>query len=153
MSDEEKMFTIGRCRKEELREIRRILEGAPEAALWSEEALAAALGHGSEVFLVARGAHGIEGFILGRIAGDEAEILNLAVKEEFRRRGAGSSLVKAILAGCESSGCTRVFLEVRESNQGGVAFYQGLGFRQIGRREGYYRDPAEAALILARPAD
>jgi ribosomal protein S18 acetylase RimI-like enzyme len=37
---------------------------------------------------------------------------------------------------------------VRESNQGAIAFYERLGFRRVGWREGYYQQPVEAALIL-----
>ena len=121
--------------------------------MWSEEALGAALGTDFQPFLVARRGKEIVGFILGRMIGSEAEILNLAVKNAFRRRGVGSALVKAVLARCESGRCTRAFLEVREANRGGIAFYLGLGFRQVGRREGYYRNPVEAALVLARLAD
>ena len=153
MCGNEKAFVISECRREELPEITRILEGAPEAAMWSEEALGAALSADFQPFLVARSEKEIVGFILGRMIGSEAEILNLAVKKAFRRRGVGNALVKAVMAMCESSRCTRAFLEVRESNRGGIAFYEGLGFRWVGRREGYYRNPVEAALVLARPAD
>ena len=153
MSGNERAFVISECPREELPEITRILEGAPEAAMWSEEALGTALGTDFQPFLVARRGKEIVGFILGRMIGSEAEILNLAVKKAFRRRGVGSSLVNAVLVRCESSGCTKAFLEVRESNRGGIAFYEGLGFRMVGRREGYYRNTAEAALVLAKPAD
>jgi len=146
--EEEKAFTVEECRREDLEEIRRILEDAPEAAMWSEEALGAAIENA--VFLVARNANEIMGFILGRSLGNEAEILNLAVKRGFRRKGVGGALVKEMLKQWETKGYTKIFLEVRESNRSGITFYEGLGFRQIGRRPGYYRDPAEAALVLAR---
>jgi len=39
-------------------------------------------------------------------------------------------------------------LEVRESNTRAKAFYRGLGFEEAGRREGYYRQPEEAAVVM-----
>jgi ribosomal-protein-alanine N-acetyltransferase len=150
MCDEEKRVTVSDCRKEDLAAIRKILGEAPEAAMWSEESLGGMVGSVLEPFVVARRGDGVAGFILGRIVGDEAEILNLAVAREFRRAGVGTELVSAMLGRCEGSGCGRVFLEVRESNWGGIAFYERLGFGQVGRREAYYREPVEAALVLAR---
>jgi ribosomal protein S18 acetylase RimI-like enzyme len=43
-----------------------------------------------------------------------------------------------------------VFLEVRESNGAGVTLYGKHGFSKVGRREGYYRDPEEAALVMEK---
>ena len=43
-----------------------------------------------------------------------------------------------------------MFLEVRESNLPAISFYESLGFRKTGRREGYYQNPPEAALILEK---
>jgi ribosomal-protein-alanine N-acetyltransferase len=88
------------------------------------------------------------GFILGREVLDEGEILNLAVAKANRRRGEGTALSREMMNSFAARGIKRVFLEVRESNVGAIAFYQRLGFRRAGRREGYYRAPAEAALIL-----
>ena len=58
--------------------------------------------------------------------------------------------MRALLNRYTESGTGRVFLEVRESNRGGIALYEGLGFQQVGRRERYYSDPMEAALVLAK---
>ena len=88
------------------------------------------------------------GFILGREVLDEAEILNLAVARANRRCGEGTSLTRRMVESFAGRGVRRVFLEVRESNVGAVAFYERLGFRKVGRREGYYSSPGEAALIL-----
>ena len=118
--------------------------------MWSEEALERELERAPEEFLVARRGDEIAGFVLARTIGEEAEILNLAVKPESRRTGIATELVGAILRRHEECGCVRTFLEVRESNRGAITFYEGRGFRCVGRREGYYREPAEAALVLAR---
>jgi ribosomal-protein-alanine N-acetyltransferase len=79
---------------------------------------------------------------------DEGEILNLTVVRANRRHGEGTALSREMLKSFAARGVQRVFLEARESNLAGIAFYKKLGFGQVGRREGYYREPAEAALIL-----
>ncbi len=43
---------------------------------------------------------------------------------------------------------SRVFLEVRASNEAGTAFYEKHGFSRTGRRSNYYREPDEAAIVM-----
>lgn len=90
------------------------------------------------------------GFILGRSAGDEGEVLNLAVAPDERRRGVAGALLDELLARLTDNGVHVVFLEVRESNHGALAFYEKAGFEQVGRRVGYYRLPPEDALVMRR---
>ena len=78
------------------------------------------------------------------------EILNLAVDPAKRRLGAGRALAQAALAEGAARGAARAFLEVRESNAAALAFYARLGFSVAGRRPDYYRDPQEAAILMAR---
>ncbi len=91
---------------------------------------------------------GIVGYIVGRSVLDEAEILNLGVAVEARRRGIASALVRALLALFAERGVRSVFLEVRESNLPARALYQSFRFLEVGRRERYYHQPAEDAVVL-----
>jgi ribosomal protein S18 acetylase RimI-like enzyme len=43
---------------------------------------------------------------------------------------------------------TRITLEVRESNETARAFYQGMGFKEIGRVRAYYQD--EDAIVMSK---
>jgi len=45
-------------------------------------------------------------------------------------------------------GVREVMLEVREGNHSAQGFYRFLGFREEGRRPGYYADPAEDAVLM-----
>jgi ribosomal-protein-alanine N-acetyltransferase len=56
----------------------------------------------------------------------------------------------AALEEFQSREVSRVFLEVRESNQAGIAFYAKHGFSKTGLRPAYYRDPAEAAVMMEK---
>lgn len=93
------------------------------------------------------------GFILGRVLEDEAELLTLAVEPAFRRRGIGSAFLAAFEAEAGRRGATRAFLEVAETNAPALALYLGAGWKEAGRRPGYYprqgTDP-ESALILVK---
>lgn len=118
------------------------------AAPWSETEFAALLGQPGVV-----AAAEAEGFILIRVAADEAEILTLAVRPDARRRGLGRRLVEAGARAAAGRGAARLFLEVAEDNVAARALYGAAGFVEAGRRRAYYprpEGPAADALILAR---
>ena len=100
------------------------------------------------VFLVAEQQGKVAGYVVALDAADEGEILNLAVAEGGRRRGLGRALVEAITAALSERGVRQVYLEVRESNAAARALYAGFGFKDVGRRKGYYRRPVEDAIVL-----
>ena len=145
------VFHIRECQSRNIPEVQAILANSREAAQWSGQAIdnALAASPGYHFVCIVDGA--VAGFISGRRITVEAEILNLAVKPEFRRQGLGQALVHVLLESFGRDGVLQVFLEVRESNHSAISFYRRLGFREIGRREGYYSDPPEAALVMARP--
>lgn len=92
----------------------------------------------------------VVGYAAAWFVGREAELGDLAVASDERRRGIGTRLIDAVLAEARSRGMLRVFLEVREGNRGARALYRALGFETIGRHRLYYRDPPEDALIMRR---
>ncbi len=90
----------------------------------------------------------IAGYLIAREAGGSGEILNLAVDPGRRRGGIGRILLDAGLATLRRRGAEEIFLEVRESNLAAQALYLGAGFRPVGQRAGYYRNPLEDGLVL-----
>ena len=143
-------FVVREFRAEDTAAASEILREAREAANWSSQALMEFMPLPGAMALMSERAGRPSGFVLGRLMADEAEVLNLAVREECRRQGEGRALVEELLRRFAESGVSRVFLEVRESNRGAIGFYEGMGFRQTGRREGYYREPEEAALVYEK---
>jgi [ribosomal protein S18]-alanine N-acetyltransferase len=89
----------------------------------------------------------VQGFIIGRLAGGQWEIENIAVDRDAQRQGLGRQLLRAFLDRARQRG-TAVFLEVRESNIPARRLYEGMGFVQTGRRKSYYRAPEEDAVVL-----
>jgi ribosomal-protein-alanine N-acetyltransferase len=108
-------------------------------ALLTEPAISVRVAGGTPA--EADGALAPAGFALYRAVADEAELLTLAVAPERRRRGLGAGLLAACEAGARAAGATRMFLEVAAGNAAARALYDRAGFRQCGRRPGYYRRP------------
>lgn len=83
-------------------------------------------------------------------AGDELEILNLAVLPEERRRGYAQRILNLVLQAGRKMGMQKVLLEVREGNLAARSLYEKCGFGQCGIRRGYYTDTGEDAIIYMR---
>ena len=98
--------------------------------------------------LMAENAEGELGYLMARLSGEEGEILNLAVLPGYRRQGVGRRLLEHGLAFLVGRGVREAYLEVRESNLAARDLYLGFGFRPVGVRPHYYRNPAEDALVL-----
>jgi len=93
------------------------------------------------------------GFILYRLAADEAEILSVAVAPTYRRRGVGKTLMENTLRQVYRAGAQSIHLEVEDSNHAAIRLYRGVEFRESGRRPGYYaqgRETPGGALVMLR---
>ncbi|MBW6505802.1 MAG: GNAT family N-acetyltransferase [Rhodobacteraceae bacterium] len=93
------------------------------------------------------------GFVLGRAAAGEAELLTLAVAPALRRQGLGRALLAAFEAAAQAEGAGVAYLEVAAANAPARALYAAAGWREAGRRRGYYQLPGSGtddALVLAR---
>ena len=126
-------------REEDLESIAQIQQASPLAAQWPPRNYLA-----YDVQVALAGGR-VAGFLVCRdTAPGEAEVLNLAVAPEYRRRGIAS----ALLATARERHPGELFLEVRESNAPAQALYGKLGFTIAGRRPGYYADPPETAVVM-----
>ena len=92
------------------------------------------------------------GFILTRRAADEAEIITIATRPAMRRRGVARQLLARQISQLAGEGVRQLFLEVATSNTAALGLYESAGFREAGRRRGYYRrgDDAEDAIVMRR---
>jgi ribosomal-protein-alanine N-acetyltransferase len=89
------------------------------------------------------------GFIISRRAADEAEILTVAVTRAWKGRGLARRLLDLHLRRLAGLRLRAVFLEVDEDNQPARRLYARAGFREVGRRPGYYSG-GKSALVLRR---
>ena len=72
----------------------------------------------------------MRGFVLSRLAADEAEILTIAVEPALRGRGVGRALLSENLRQAANAGAKSMFLEVDQDNAPALALYDAVRLRQ-----------------------
>jgi ribosomal-protein-alanine N-acetyltransferase len=94
----------------------------------------------------------LHGFVLARLAADEAEVLTIVVDAALRGRGVGRALLSEALRKAGNAGARAIFLEVDGHNAPAIALYRRLGFLKVGERVGYYRrkDGFRATALVMR---
>ncbi|TAK46658.1 MAG: ribosomal-protein-alanine N-acetyltransferase [Xanthobacteraceae bacterium] len=135
-----------------------VLHAASFARGWSEQEFEQLLIERNALAHRVRLGRSIVGFIVSRCAGDEAEILSVAVAARHRGRGLAGRLLRTHLGELAGIGVRAVFLEVEETNRVARQLYARGGFRDVGRRANYYRSghgpqesgPQGAAAVVMR---
>jgi ribosomal-protein-alanine N-acetyltransferase len=128
------------------------LHAACFAHPWSAEEMAALIASASTVGAVALNSVSgrVHGFVLSRLAADEAEILTIAVDAAHQGRGVGRALLSENLRQAANAGAKAMFLEVAADNASALVLYERFGFVKVGERTGYYRraDGTRATAIV-----
>ena len=78
---------------------------------------------------------------------DTADIMNVSVKEEYRRKGLALNLLEALFEEGKKRGVKDFTLEVRENNHAARNLYEKKGFVFEGIRPKFYSNPEEGAAI------
>ena len=78
------------------------------------------------------------GFLVGRLIGPDAEILNVIVHPKYRRLGKARYLIDKFEKEAKEEGSSKCFLEVAESNSRANKLYQSLNYLSVGKRKNYY---------------
>ena len=117
---------------------------------WSENSVASELNNDLALWLVAMNDDTVVGYIGSQTVAGETDVMNIAFHPDWRRRGIAQSLIECLVVELKNRGSEALMLEVRASNAPAIALYEKLGFRQVGRRPNYYRNPKEDALILRK---
>ena len=139
--------------REDVAAMAQLALATPGAAIWTEAQYqemfnpsAAVLRHA----VIFEEPESIAGFAVARAGGEEWELENIVVRSAAQRAGHGAELLTELIERVRVSGAKHFRLEVRESNLAARRLYEKLGFRVEGRRRGYYRDPAEDAILYYR---
>jgi ribosomal-protein-alanine N-acetyltransferase len=117
---------------------------------WSIRSFSHELGNRDAILKVAVCHEQVVGYICIRSLLDITHLLKITVLPKFRRRGIGRALFQNALQTLKNSrpDTHELTLEVRESNSAAINLYKQAGFKETGRRPGYYRRPDEDAIIM-----
>ena len=117
---------------------------------WSENSIAYELTSHLSFWLVAVEDGTVVGYIGSQSVLGEADMMNVAVHPDHRRKGIAEALVNGLSRELKLRDNVCLTLEVRDSNAPAIALYEKLGFTQVGLRKNYYRNPKEDARILKK---
>jgi len=117
---------------------------------WSADSIAYELVNPLSYWLVAELDGVVAGYVGSQSVLDAADMMNIAVAPNYRKRGIGQALVNALTDYLSKNNVIALLLEVRVSNRPAISMYEKLGFQQVGKRPNYYRNPREDALILRK---
>lgn len=116
-------------------------------SFWNISNLKDELNSSSSYILCAKLDNSIIGFIDIKIIIDEADIMNIAIKNTFRRQGFASTLIKQIISFCSENNIKVIIYEVNEENFAAISLYKKNGFIECGKRKNYYDNKYDAILM------
>lgn len=107
---------------------------------WNYDILKDELNSENSKYIVAKYNNKIVGFAGIKLMIDEADIMNIVVKKDFRNQGIGTLLLKKLIDLSKELNLPFITLEVMEENYPAIHLYKKLGFEQIGLRKNYYKN-------------
>lgn len=134
------------CHVQEVRDI----ESQCFSDSWSERSIIESLKNPNSHFIIALNYNKVVGYAGMYKIIDEGYMYNIAVKKQFRSMGIGKMLIKSLCRYSIKNELKFISLEVRISNKQAILLYEKLGFIALGRRENFYRNPKEDALIMTK---
>ena len=132
------------------------LEAANFSAPWDEASIRGELENPLALWLAAEGEAGaceerpVLGYVGSQSCFEDADILNVCVAPEARRRGVAEALMLELERRLLPKGVEKITLEVRASNEPALRLYEKLGYARVSLRKNYYEKPREDALILQK---
>ena len=118
----------------------------PAGDVWSEALISNMFSNSYDKLFVLEEDGAVRGYINTRDIGGDVDLMSICVSPEYRGRGYASLLMQRALA----QPYNQVILEVRESNETAIHLYEKFGFKKYARRNGYYSNPDEDAIIMIK---
>lgn len=101
----------------------------------------------NSIYIVAKVQNNVIGFAGIKVILDEADIMNIAVRTDKRSLGIGSLLLENLIQTAKQHACTKLTLEVNETNLPAIRLYEKYHFTRIGLRKKYYNNTNDAILM------
>ena len=115
---------------------------------WNGAMLESAFASGRFFGFVAEDSGKAVAFAAADMAADTADLVFIYTFPEYRKKGLGTSLVRAVCDAARGRGAVKLFLEVRKSNLPALALYEKAGFVKAGERAAYYGDGETATVMV-----
>lgn len=115
---------------------------------WSEKDITSLISTAGSMCYTALTDGKVIGYLIGRQISPEGEIYRIATLPEYRSRGVAYRLLDYTVKCERGRGLENLFLEVREQNTPARQLYKSYGFREIGIRKNYYKNPDDNAIIM-----
>jgi len=115
---------------------------------WSERDITDAISQSGSMCYTAISDGSVVAYVIGRQIAPEGEIYRRATLPSHRRRGIAYRLLDYTVKCERGRGLESLFLEVREKNIPARNLYKSYGFREIGLRKNYYKNPTDNAVVM-----
>ena len=86
------------------------------------------------------------GICVFQVVLDEAQINFFVIKQNHRKKGFGTYLMRYLIEECKKLNITKLILEVSHTNVTAEKFYSNFDFATVGIRKKYYKDGSDALL-------
>ncbi len=130
---------IEKMNKNHLEEIKEALENEFDD-FWNYNILKEELNSSNSKYIVAILNKEIMGFAGVKFALDQADIMNIVTRKDYRNKGIGTLLLNELISICKEFKANSIFLEVNEDNKPAIKLYEKAGFESVGIRKNYYKD-------------
>lgn len=132
---------------EDLKSIKNVLASEFDN-FWSYDVLEEELECDNSYVIVAKvDENTIVGFAGLKVILDEADIMNIVVKKDFRHNGIGSILLENLINHSKDLNLKTITLEVNENNLSAIRLYDKFSFDKLGIRKNYYDGKSDAIIM------
>ncbi|MFG6448718.1 ribosomal protein S18-alanine N-acetyltransferase [Roseateles sp. BYS180W] len=127
------------------------IEAAAYSHPWTRGNFIDSLSAGYLAFVWRDDAAQLQAYYLAMAVVDELHLLNFTVHPQRQGQGLGRAMLSHLVAQARARACSKVWLEVRQSNARARTLYARNGFVELGLRRGYYPavDGREDAVLMA----
>jgi len=140
-------FEISKMSIEDLKSIKDILSSNFDN-FWSYDVLEDELECDNSYVIVAKNSENIiVGFAGLKVILDEANIMNIVVKKDYRNKGIGTMLLKHLILEAKKQNLLTITLEVNEKNKNAILLYKKFKFEELGIRKKYYNNTDNAIIM------
>lgn len=133
----ENKILISKMTNEDIDNISSILQSDFDD-FWNYNILSNELKSSNSIYIVAKLDNEIIGFAGITIILDEAELNNIVIKKQYRKKGYSKVLLHELINISKKNNCKKINLEVNLENIPAINLYKSFNFENVGLRKGYY---------------